>query len=161
MLVKLDIAKAYDKINWKFIRKMLEAFGFSQNWVNWIMQLVSSTFFSILINGIPSEIIKPSRGIRQGDPLSPFLFILMAEGLGRSISALRENNLIIRLQGANEGAPSHSHHQFVDDTMLLGYPSVQEAASFKTCLDQFVQASGLEVNPQKSQVFFFNTSRIT
>ena len=70
MLVKLDIAKAYDKLNWKFIRKMLEAFGFSQNWVNWIMQLISLTLFSIMVNGVPSGLIKPSHGIRQGDPLS-------------------------------------------------------------------------------------------
>ena len=63
MLVKLDIAKAYDKLNWQFIRKMLEAFGFSHNWVYWIMQLFSLTFFSILVNGVLSGIIKPSRGI--------------------------------------------------------------------------------------------------
>ena len=54
MLVKLDIAKAYDKLNWQFIRKMVEAFGFIQNWVNWIMQLISSYFFSIMVNGVPS-----------------------------------------------------------------------------------------------------------
>ena len=113
------------------------------------MHLVSSTFFSILINGVPSGIIKPSRGIRQGDPLSPFLFILMTEGLGRSILALWEDNSIKSLRGSNEGA-SHCHHQFFDDTMLFGYPSVQEAASFKTCLHQFGQAYGLEVNPQNS-----------
>ena len=87
---------------------MLEAFGFIQNWVNWIMQLVSSTFFSILVSGVPSGIIKPSRGIRQGDPLSPFLFIIMAKGLGRSISALREGNSIRGLHGTNEGT-NHSH----------------------------------------------------
>ena len=81
--------------------------------------------------------------------MSPFLFILMAKGLGRSIVALREDNSIRGLRGSNEGA-SHSHHQLVNDAMLLGYPLVQEAASFKTSLHQFGQASGLEVNPQKS-----------
>ena len=53
MLVKLDISKAYDKLNWEFIGKMLEAFGFNQNWVSWIMHLVSLAFFSILVNGVP------------------------------------------------------------------------------------------------------------
>ena len=63
MLVKLDIAKAYDKLNWKFIRKMLGAFGFNWNWINWVMNLVYSIFFFILVNGVPYGIIKPSRGI--------------------------------------------------------------------------------------------------
>ena len=66
MLVKLDIAKAYDKLNWQFIRKMLEAFGFNRNFVNWVMNLVSSAFFSILVNGVPSRIIKPSRALDKG-----------------------------------------------------------------------------------------------
>ena len=108
MLVKLDIAKAYDKLNWQFIRKMLVAFGFSMAWVNWIINLISSAFFSILVNGVPSGIITPTRGICQGDPLSPFLFILMAEGLGRSISASKEANSIRGLHGTPDGA-SHSH----------------------------------------------------
>ena len=131
---------------------MLVAFGFSMSWVNWIMNLISSAFFSILVNGVPSGITTPTRGIRQGDPLSPFLFILMADGLGRSISAAKDVNSIKGLCGTPDGA-SHSHQQFVDDTMLMGYPSVQEASRFRKCLDQFCNASGLEVNAQKSQVF--------
>ena len=87
------------------------------------MNLISSTFFSILVNGVPSGIINPTRGIGQGDPLSPFLLILIAEGLGWSISASKEANSIRGLRGTPDGA-SHSHQQFVDDTMLMGYPSV-------------------------------------
>ena len=139
---------------------MLVAFGFSMAWVNWIMNLISSTFFSVLVNGVPSGIITPTRGIRQGDPLSPFLLILIAEGLGWSISASKEANSIRGLRGTPDGA-SHSHQQFVDDTMLMGYPFVQEASSFRKCLDQFGSASGLEFNAQKSKVFFFNTPSIT
>ena len=132
MLVKLDIAKSYDKLNWQFIRKMLEAFGFTQNWVNWIMQLISSAFFSILVNGVPSGIIKPSRGIRQGDPLSPFLFIIMAEGLGRSISVLRDSNSIRGLRGTT-GGNRHTHHKFVDDTMLMDIPLCRKMV-FLNCI---------------------------
>ena len=62
MLVKLEIAKVYDKLNWQFIRKMLEAFGFNQHWV---INIVSSAFFSILVNGVPFGIIKPSRALEN------------------------------------------------------------------------------------------------
>eukprot|EP00253_Pinus_taeda_P034694 PITA_34694 len=82
MIMQLDIAKAYDKVNWNYINKVLYAFGFDHNWVRWVMALVSSSSFSILVNGSPSEIFNPSRGLKQGDPLSPFLCILMMEGLG-------------------------------------------------------------------------------
>ena len=102
---------------------MLEAFGFNQNWVNWIMHLDSSAFLSILVNGVPLGIIKPSRGIRQWDPLSPFLFIIMVEGLGRSISSLRDSNSIRGLRGTT-GGDKQTHQQFVDDTILMRYPYV-------------------------------------
>eukprot|EP00253_Pinus_taeda_P016465 PITA_16465 len=84
MIMQLDIAKAYDKVNWVYLKKMLISFGFDHNWVRWVMTLVTASSFSILVNGSPSEIFSPSRGLRQGYPLSPFLFIIMMEGLGRA-----------------------------------------------------------------------------
>jgi hypothetical protein len=156
MLLKLDLSKAFDKLSWEFMRAMLLAFGFDQNWVTWILNLTSSAFFSLLINGVPSKPFSPSRGIRQGDPLSPFLFIIMAEGLSRSIQAALENNLLagLPLHGIS---PPISHSQFVDDTLLMGSPTVREANSLQEILQTFSEASGLECNKEKSLIFFFNT----
>ena len=91
MMIKIDIVKAYDKLSWKYMDKMLEAFGFSPKWVEWVMSLVMTPFFNILLNRSPSKVFQPSRGIRQGDPLSPFLFILMAEGMSHLVQTQAGN----------------------------------------------------------------------
>eukprot|EP00253_Pinus_taeda_P015632 PITA_15632 len=109
------------------------------------------------VNGSPSETFLPSRGLRQGDPLSPFLFILMMEGLGQSINHAKEVGKIKGLQLSDRGQ-AWTHQQFVDDTMLQGIPTVKEAHAFKQILNEFAKASGMEVNLTKSKIFFFNTN---
>ena len=108
------------------MEKMLGAYDFSPDWVEWVMGLVSLPFFNILLNGSPTSSFQPSWGIRQGDSLSPFLFILIVEGLSFLIAAQVDSGAIRGVK-VHEGAPSQTHQQFVDDTMLMGCPSVQES----------------------------------
>lgn len=90
MLIKLDIKKAYDKVDWHFLCKCLEAFGFAKQWINLIYDCISTPRISILVNGSPVGFFNTSRGLRQGDPISPFLFILMVESLGRLLNNAKE-----------------------------------------------------------------------
>ena len=129
MIMRLDIAKAYDKVNWTYIKKVLIAFGFDHNWVRWVMALVTSSSFSILLNGSPSEIFLPSRGLRQGDPLSPFLFILMMEGLGRSIKHARVTGKIQGLQLSENGQVLT--HQTNTEGLCHGYRYGSESLQIK------------------------------
>jgi hypothetical protein len=159
MLIKLDLSKAFDRVSWQYLRAILNSFGFDQHWVNWILNLTSSAFFSILVNGVPSRPFSPSRGIRQGDPLSPFLFVLMAEGLGCYIKS-------VVLEGSLKGLPLHniqpapSHSQFVDDTLLMNSPMAREANKLNSILSDFTEASGMTLNLDKSKLFFFNTPAV-
>eukprot|EP00253_Pinus_taeda_P009771 PITA_09771 len=156
MLMQLDLSKAYDKVSWKYLEAVLRAFGFCRTWIKWILALIKSPRYSILVNGAPSIPFTPSRGIRQGDPLSPFLFVILMEGLSRTIAKKKAEGTIKGLQPIRS-LPATTHQQFVDDTMLHGSPTVKEAVAYRAILDLFSQASGMEINFSKSTIFFFNT----
>eukprot|EP00253_Pinus_taeda_P028466 PITA_28466 len=156
MLMQLDLSKAYDKVSWTYLEAILKAFGFSQPWIKWVLELIKSTRHSILVNGTPSMPFRPTRGIRQGDPLSPFLFVILMEGLSRLIIKKKDEGQIRGLQPIRS-CPATTHQQFVDDTMLHGTPTVKEATAYKDILHLFSKASGMEINFSKSTIFFFNT----
>lgn len=159
MLLKIDLSKAFDKLSWTYIKSVLIAFGFNPTWVRYIMTLVSSPLCFVLVNGIPSKLYHSSRGIHQGDPLSPFLFIIMAKGLGCLIKHSAHSH---DLRGLSvHGSTTTTHQKFVDDNMLFGHPSVNEARTFKVLLDTFSAASDTTINTTKSQFFFFNTTITT
>lgn len=108
MMIKVDLPKAYDKVHWRFLKEVLMDFGFQHDWVRWVSNLVSTTFFSILVNGAPTVPFQAMRGLQQGDPLSLFLFILMAEGLGRALEARRWDGTIMGLC-PHEGMDAQTH----------------------------------------------------
>jgi hypothetical protein len=120
------------------------------------MRLTSSALFSILVNRVPSQPFSPSRGIRQGEPLSPFLFVILAEGPEHYLKALVEEDSL-KFPPLHNIQPTPSHNQFVDDTLLMNTPIAQEATKLNSILTNFTEASGMALNLDKSQLYFFNT----
>eukprot|EP00253_Pinus_taeda_P006547 PITA_06547 len=156
MTIKLDLSKAYDRLNWKYLKAILAAFRFSRRWTDWVYNMISTPIFSIMLNWTPSSTFKATRGIRKGDPLSPFLFILAAEGLGRYFKKYLRERKIKRLRLWGNNLPI-THQQFVDEIMLFCEVSIKEVRGVKRILDLFMEASGMEINKEKSCTFIFNT----
>ena len=118
MALKLDMSKAYDRVEWIFLECAMAHMGFERRWIRLMMMCVFSTSYSVLLNGEPTGYIKPSRGIRQGDPLSPYLFLLCAEGLS---AFLRKAEREQKIGGVSvcRGGPRISHLLFADDSLLF------------------------------------------
>ena len=118
MAVKTDISKAYDRLEWSFIRAVLEKMGFSDTWIGWILQCVSTVSYTFLLNNEAVGRVTPQRGIRQGDPLSPYIFIICGEvfsGLCKRAQAVGS------LPGirVSRNSPKINHLLFADDTMIF------------------------------------------
>lgn len=153
MAIKTDMSKAYDRVEWNFLEVLMEKMGFDRVWIRWIMACVTTVSFSVLLNGNSHGYIRPERGIRQGDPLSPFLFIMCAEAL---VSCLNSSEVAGRLNGIKLSAscPSVHHLLFADDSLLLCKANLEEAQEILDCLRLYGEASGQVVNLDKSSVIF-------
>jgi ribonuclease HI len=153
LALKIDISKAYDKVDWGFLKGMLIRLGFSEKWISWMMMCVSTVNYSVLMNFDKVGPIHPGRGLRQGDPLSPYLFILATEGL---TALIRQSILRGDLHGIKicRGAPVVSHLLFADDCFLFCRANIVEATHLMSLLDIYGAASGQEINLAKSEEFF-------
>jgi hypothetical protein len=139
--LKLDMRKAYDHVEWTYLEAIMLKLGFSRAWVTLVMRLVSSVSFSVLFNGAPQEEVRPSRGIRQGDPISPYLFLIAAEGL---LCLLKDKDQSSALNGLKVAptAPAMNHLLFADDSLLFFKASTEGARELKEVLQKYCNASG-------------------
>jgi hypothetical protein len=145
----MDLEKAYDHVNWDFLLYMLRRCGFGEKWCTWIAHCISSVRFSVLINGFPYGFFSSSRGLRQGDPLSPLLFVFVMEALSRMISAAVNGGL---LEGFKVGDANFSHLLFADDTLIFCSARSSQLRNLRSLFLLFEAASGLKVNLAKSNL---------
>jgi endonuclease/exonuclease/phosphatase family metal-dependent hydrolase len=151
--IKTDMAKAFDRLEWSFLRATLEAMNFPLKMINTILKCVSTVSFSILINGSPTSAFYPQRGLRQGDPLSPYLFILCDDVFSALIAKAHSNKLIHGIKIAPK-APEITHLLFADDSLLFCRANEDESNQIKAIISTYQQASSQLVNYNKSEIIF-------
>ena len=141
MVLKLDMSKAFDRVEWTFLLQLMEKMGFNGRWVNLISECINTVTYSIPVNDEPKRNIVPSRGIRQGDPLSPYLFLLCSEGLNSLIQhAINEDK--IRGYSLCQYGPKISHSFFADDSLLFCCAQIIDIQAIQEILELYKKASG-------------------
>lgn len=133
---KLDLAKAYDRVAWPFIQKVLAKMNFPPVFIDVIMECISSVSYSLLLNGHCVESFRPARGLRQGDPLSPYIFIIAMNTLSFAFHLAEFNGELEGIQFARRG-PRITHLMYADDIVLFFKASHDAAKSIKVTLDDF------------------------
>ena len=148
--LKLDLSKAYDRVGYIFVRLVLIKIGVALEVVEWIMGCLQSTSFIVLINGSPSNFFHSSRGLRKGCPLSPFIFVLAAEALSRTIHNAKENEMIkgIKVSSTEE----FTHTLFVDDFLVFGEGTIRNIEDFSSLIDKCKNSTAMVVNMENSNL---------
>lgn len=152
MALKLNISKVYDRVEWSFLTSIMNKMGFSQWWIDRIMNYLRSSELSILVNGLPTSRFKPSRGLRQGCPLASYLFLLCSEGL---VGLLKNQVVMGRIKGIQ--CTRNVRYQsliFADDSLIMGSAYEQNCNNIRDTLSLYAEASGQLINFKKSSISF-------
>ena len=154
MVCKLDIEKAYDNISWEFLNQVMGRMGFGGRWLSWINWCISTVSFSVLINGSPVGFFPSSKGLRQGDPLSPYLFVIGMEALSCLINRAVEGKFLSgsRITDGRGGNLVISHLLYADDTLIFCEANKEQLKYLSWILMWFEALSGLKINLNKSEI---------
>jgi hypothetical protein len=153
MALKLDMSKAYDRVEWSFLEAIMRRLGFAEEWIHLIMMCIKSVSYSVLINGEQCGFFTASRGIRQGDSLSPYLFLLCAEGLSFLLRKAEAEGKITGVAASRSG-PKLTHLFFADDSLLFCQANMSHCETVVNILQQYEEASGQQLNKAKTSIFF-------
>ncbi|GJZ45985.1 RNA-directed DNA polymerase, eukaryota, reverse transcriptase zinc-binding domain protein [Tanacetum coccineum] len=156
MIFKVDFEKAYDSVRWDYLDDVLKRFGFSEKWCGWIQNCLLSSKGSVIVNGTPTKEFQFHRGLKQGDPLSPFLFLLIMESLHISMQRVVDAGLFRGIQVGSSLQVSHLF--YADDAVFMGHWSEANIDTILRVLDCFYHASGLRINMLKSKLMGISVS---
>jgi len=149
--LKLDMSKAYDRVEWNFLERMMLKLGFHHSWVEVLMKFVRTVKYHVRVNGDLTDEIVPERGLRQGDPLSPYLFLICAEALSCLLNSDEERGETVGIRVC-QGAPSINHLLFADDSLLLFKIENGSAEHLQNILSWYEDCSGQTINKDKSAI---------
>ena len=154
VIFKVDFEKAFDSVSWDFLDEVLSKFGFGCKWRMWIQNCLKSSRGSILINGSPTEEFQFYKGLKQGDPLSPFLFILLMESLHLSFQRVVDAGMFKGIHLST--SLNISHMFFADDAVFIGRWCEGNINTLIHVLECFYRASGHKINMSKSKIMGMN-----
>ncbi|KAA3487270.1 reverse transcriptase [Gossypium australe] len=140
LALKLDMSKVYYRVEWSFLRQMLLKMGFASLWVDSIMHCIDSISYSIVINGCEGEKFKPTMGLRQGGPLSPYIFLVCNEGLS-TLMCLAERDGMVKRARVSRKDQRFLIYFFADDIIFFGEASNQGVQTLKKILQEYEEAS--------------------
>ena len=154
VIINLDFEKAFDTIEHSFILNMLRSISFPDQWVNWTCSVLSSETLAVILNGVPGRQFACKRGVRQGDPLSPLLFVLASELLRILVNKAMHMGILNKPVGHND--MDFPIVQYADDTILVMQADAAQLFFLKCLLHSFAETTGLRVNYAKSMILPIN-----
>ncbi|GJS06705.1 RNA-directed DNA polymerase, eukaryota, reverse transcriptase zinc-binding domain protein [Tanacetum coccineum] len=150
LVFKVDFEKAFDSVRWDYLDDILRRFGFGEKWCSWIQSCLRSSRGSVIVNGSPTEEFQFHKGLKQGDPLSPFLFILVMETLHISFQRIVDAGMFKGIMLSPSLQLSHLF--YADDVIFMGQWNESNLDTIVQVLECFHRASGLRLNMSKSKL---------
>lgn len=156
MAIKLDMSNAFDRIEWSCLERIMEKLGFHHRWISLMMMCKKSVSYSVLLNGEPKGLIHLTKGIRQGDPISLYLFLLCSEGL---LAMLKREESLGHINGilVCRRAPRISHLLLADDSLIFCRANMIECSNIWTILREYKMVAGQKMNREKHPCFSART----